>query len=288
MLALLLGFSGQSVGATLIPILDEATEGGRNNGLPLNGYWAESQRYQQIWDSGLFGTETLRIDSLSFRLDGNYGSSFDLAAFPGSMVYLSTSQYSSKSLTEFFDLNHGADKTLVDSNFSVSGTTGPGSTNPFNVTLLFDTPFIYDPTVGSLLLEMVLPFLPVTSQFDAVSAGDAITAEFSRTAPTTGTSRLYAVNSSSPYGRVTSQYGLVAAFDATPFDSSSIAVPLPAGIVLLGSATGLLAFAGARRRRTPSPRGKEASYRNFAGFRAPETNQAAQRISAPPVIAVNR
>lgn len=259
LLFLLLGFSGQSFGATLVPILNEATEGARNNGLPLNGYWAESQRYQQIWDSELFGTETLRIDSLSFRLDSEYGSSFDLAAFPGSSIYLSTSQYDSKTLTPIFDTNQGADKTLVDSNFSISGTTGPGSPNPFNVTLLFETPFIYNPTVGSLLLEMVLPFVPVTSQFDAVSGGDAIAGEASRTLPTIGTSRLYAVNSESPYGRITPQYGLVAAFDATPFDSSSIAVPLPAGIVLLGSAAGLLVLSGARRRRTSLPREAEAS-----------------------------
>jgi len=256
LLLLFLGFSGQSFGATLIPILNETTEGDRNNGLPLNGYWANSLRYQQIWDSALFGTETLRIDSLSFRLDGEFGSSFDLAAFPGSMVYLSTSQYDSKTLTPIFDANHGADKSLVDSNFSVSGTTGSGSANPFNVTLFFETPFIYDPTVGSLLLEMVLPFLPVTSQLDAVSGDGAIAGEMSRSLAPLGTSRLYATNSANPVGRITPQYGLVAAFDATPFDSSSVAVPLPAGFVLLGSAAGLLAAAGVRRKKKTALRRK--------------------------------
>ena len=259
MLLLLLGFSGQSFGATLVPILNETTEGGRNNGLPLNGYWTESLRYQQIWDSALFGTETLRIDSLSFRLDGEYGSSFDLAAFPGSMVYLSTSQYNSKTLTPIFDANHGADKSLVDSNFSVSGTTGPGSANPFNVTLLFETPFIYDPTVGSLLLEMVLPFLPVTSQFDAASGDESIAGETSRSLSAFGTSRLYATNSANPFGKITAQYGLVAAFDATLFNASPVAVPLPAGFVLLGSAAGLLAVAGIRRRKIASARKTVAS-----------------------------
>ena len=259
MLLLLFGFSGQGLASTLVPILDDATEGSRNNGLPLNGYWAESQRYQQIWDSTLFGTETLRIDALSFRLDGKFGKSFDLATFPGSKVYLSTSGYNSKTLTPFFDLNHGSDKTLVDSDFSVSGATGTDSTNAFNVTLLFDAPFIFDPTVGSLLLEMVLPFLPVTSQFDAVSAGDAAVAQFTRSLPTIGTSRVFALDSTRQYGLLTSQYGLVAAFDATPFDASSIAVPLPAGIVLLGSAAGLLAFAGVRRRRSALPRKTAAS-----------------------------
>lgn len=259
MLLLLLGFSGQGLASTLIPILDDATEGSRNNGLPLNGYWAQSQRYQQIWDSTLFGTEALRIDSLSFRLDGEFGESFDLASFPGSKVYLSTSDYSSKTLTPFFDLNHGLDKTLVDSDFSVSGATGTDRTNAFNVTLLFDAPFIYDPTVGSLLLEMVLPFLPVTSQFDAVSSDDSVVRQFTRSLPTIGTSRVFAIDSGSQYGRLTSQYGLVAAFDATPFDASAIAVPLPAGLVLLGSAAGLLAFAGARRRRSALPRKTAAS-----------------------------
>mgnify|MGYP000371508760 CR=1 FL=1 len=244
-----LGFSGQGHASTLIPILDEYTEGNRENGLPANGYWGESQRYQQIWDSGLFGSEILQINSISFRLDGTYGSSFDPASFPNSEVYLSTSDYTSKSLTPFFDLNRGADNSLVGANFSLSASIGSGGTNAFNATLLFETPFIYDPTLGSLLLELVLPFVPITSQFDAVT-GEAVPGQRSIAPSTIGTSRLFALKSTSQYGWVTPQYGLVAAFDATPFDSSPIAVPLPAGIVLLGSAAGLLALTGVRRRRT--------------------------------------
>ncbi len=259
LLLLLLGFSGPSFGATLIPILDEETEGSRNNGLSLNGSWSTSQRYQQIWDASLFGTGPFQINSLSFRLDGQYGSSFDLTAFPGSQVYLSTSSQTSKTLGTNFDANQGLDKTLVDSNFSLSGTTGTGGANPFNVTLLFETAFFYDPTLGSLLLELVLPVVPVTSQYDAMqdfTTEGETTNTFARTSgtrilSTIGTSRVYALSSTSSEGYRNLQYGLATSFDVTYFDSS-IAVPLPAGIVLLGSAAGLLAFAGGRRRRTVS------------------------------------
>jgi hypothetical protein len=242
LLFLALGLPGKSFASTLVPILNTETEGSRNNGIPFNGRWGTSQRYQQIWDSSLFGTDPLQINSISFRLDGTHGTEFELASFPGSLVYLSTSSLNSLTLGTDFAANHGADKTLIDWDITMSGIGGTGGPNPFGATLSLETPFVYDPSIGALLLEIILPVVPVTSQFDAIAGGrDGLS-------PIIGTSRLYAFDSNSPVGRFTPQYGLVAAFDVSSPESTA-AVPLPAGLGLLGAATGMLALIGRRRKK---------------------------------------
>lgn len=227
-----LGFAGKSLAATLVPILNASVEGARNNGLPVNGTYGTSQRYQQIWDGALFGSDPVLVHAISFRVDAETGSAFGPTQFLGSSAFLSTTGLTSKTISANFDANHGADKKLVSQDFSLSGSTGSGPTNPFDVTLTFDTPFAFDPMAGSLLLELVLPAVPFTSQLDAVLGG--FRGELPREI---GTSRMFSLSSSaSTTGSVQYQYGLVAAFDVSPF----VAVPLPAGFFLLSLAIAML------------------------------------------------
>lgn len=227
-----LGLAEKSLAATIVPILDETTEGARNNGLPVNGLFGASQRYQQIWDGILFETDPVLVHAISFRVDGRTGTDFAPTLFADSVAYLSTSSLSSASLGTDFEANHGDDKTLVGQNFTLSGSTSAAATNPFDVTFRFDTPFAYDPAAGALLLDVILPSVPETSQLDAVLGGFR-----GELPPVIGTSRMYSLSSSeSTTGTFEYQYGLVAAFDMTPM----VAVPLPPGAFLLGFALVLL------------------------------------------------
>jgi hypothetical protein len=158
-------------------------------------------------------------------------------------VYLSTSAYSpnldGQLLTDTFATNLGPDNTLVYSGPLHLVSTGCNTTTPcpFDMFTTLTTPFLYDPTKGSLLLDV---------QFSGVySVG--------------GQSPLDAVDFSglaTPYGSVATLVGLkdsvTGGFDAggdiTAFSYTlaPTAVPEPSSLVLLGS--GLIGIVMRRRR----------------------------------------
>lgn len=216
--------------ATVIPVGDEVTEGNSNNGFPFNieDFGRTSMRYQQIWDGDLFGTSTLSINSISFRIEGGR-SSFGPVEFSDASLYFSTSNRTSVTMSSTFADNLGADNTLVASGFTLSGTGG-GSPNPFDITIVFDTAFIYDPTAGALLMDVFVPSAKATEQFDATSAF-------------LGTSREYG-DVRDTVGSGSGNFGLIAAFDA---DAIS-AVPLPATLPLLIAGFGGLGLLARRKR----------------------------------------
>lgn len=132
---------------------------------------------QMLFDSSQF-TGPILITALSFRpkagtgpVDIDYG---DVS------VYLSTSPKSPAAtspnpMSLTFDDNKGPDFTLVFSGIGVR-LTDPGCSGPavcaFTLTNVLSTPFLYDPSKGSLLLQVVSSgFRDVlgTSAVDAMS-----------------------------------------------------------------------------------------------------------------------
>jgi hypothetical protein len=98
-----------------------------------------------------------RIVAFNFRSDAAQNQPFDWAS-SDSQIWLSTTDKTPLTLTNTFDNNHGADKTLVhDGAFTLPllGTGPPQGPRDIADGPRLDTPFDYDPSQGNLLLEWV-------------------------------------------------------------------------------------------------------------------------------------
>jgi uncharacterized protein (TIGR03437 family) len=137
-----------------------------------------SLEVQQIVGSGQMPSGTIIITGMSFRAAPGSGP---INANIGSLsVYLSTSpNYPNTSgggktlMNPTFAYNAGLDKTLVFSGSNVTwsdtGCTAPGPC-PFDINLLFTTPFYYSSSNGPLLIDMLeTNFSAKSGTFDAAS-----------------------------------------------------------------------------------------------------------------------
>ena len=117
-------------------------------------------RSQQLLGSGQFSSVggSLLIDQLSFRASPGTGPvDFSMASLS---LYLSTSSKFPNTggplLSTTYADNVGPDNTLVFSgpvSFTSPGCAGP-AVCPFDLNINFTTPFLYNPTLGRLLLDL--------------------------------------------------------------------------------------------------------------------------------------
>ena len=138
------------------------------------------------------------------------------------------------SISSTFANNVGADDTIVRSGaltLSSADTPVAGGTRAFDIVINLTTPFLYDPSLGNLLLDLRNFSGGATTQLDA------------STTPTDSVARSFNDPASSPTG-ATDSIGLVTQF--TFQDAGPVVTPLPGalagGIVLMG-------LVGAKRRR---------------------------------------
>lgn len=130
-----------------------AVEGNTDNSFPFNNF---EGRYQQAYAADQFDSGLLSITEIAFRTDAFQPSwSSDLTF----TVNLSTSVNPVGSLSTTFADNVGADGAQVFSAssgiFSSTSSGGPGP-SAFDVILALDTPFLYDPSAGDLLMEVLM------------------------------------------------------------------------------------------------------------------------------------
>jgi len=161
---LLLSASVQAAPIVIVTPNAQATvEGNTANSFPFG---SASHRYQQIYGAEAFGAlpGPSLLSKIAFRPNGtntgvlgsNLGKAF--SGIYSMTVHLSTSSFTPDNLPSTFDAAHGADKTQVvdGATLSSSFTGPPGGPMDFDIMLQLEAPFVYDPTQGSLLLEVRL------------------------------------------------------------------------------------------------------------------------------------
>jgi hypothetical protein len=92
--------------------------------------------------------------AFNFRSDGTVTQAVDWT-MPYEQAWISTTD--KESLTRVFDENHGADKTLVfdgTMTYPLLSTGPEGGPKDFADGTRFQTPFLYDPAFGNLLIEL--------------------------------------------------------------------------------------------------------------------------------------
>jgi hypothetical protein len=190
-----------------------------------------TMRYQQVFNASDFligSREGGYIEQLSFRPDRQLGNGF-LTTFPNIQINLSTATRSADGLSSVFGANTGLDETVVYSGaLTLQGT--PGS---FSLTYIdLQQPFLYDPDVGNLLLDVRLSQGTPTSYFDATEvAGDSV-------------SRVWALDVNSPSGQADT-LGLITGFSITP-------IPEPSVGLLFGIGATIIVFCARRTKRGPT------------------------------------
>lgn len=223
--------------SVVVPNNKAAVEGNTDNAWPFNisHFGLSSQRYQQVYDKSQFaalsGPET--ITAILFRPDYAFGSAFS-STLPSIQIDLSTTSKTPDGLGTTFASNVGADDTVVfNGPLSLSSAfTGPaGGPKDFDIVINLMTPFLYDPTMGNLLLDVHNFSGGFTAQFDADSTvGDSVSRVYT-----------YASGVGAANADFADSIGLVTKFQfASP-------VPEPGSLALL--ATGGLPLLGLLRRR---------------------------------------
>lgn len=228
----LIGGLPMAYGATIVvPGADASTEGDTNNGFPFNIAAfnnTSSQRYQQVYSSTQFGSGPILITGIDFRPDASFGAAFS-STLPNISIDLSTTAAAVGGLSLTFASNIGSNDTveLPSGPLSLSSAdTGPvGGPKNFDIAINFTTPFLYDPSKGNLLLEVVNSGGGSTTPFDADGTSNVV-------------SRIWANDASSATATDFDSQGLVTQF----VFRSTTAVPEPGLPVLCGIALGAIAL----------------------------------------------
>jgi hypothetical protein len=215
-----------SADVVVVPNHLATREGDNNNGFPFNlsRFRLPSQRYQQVFAASEFASlpRPQRITQIAFRPDAHTGSAFS-STLSDIQINLSTTLAPPDGLSWTFADNVGPDDTIA---FSGPMTLSSADRGPregpkdFDIVIDLQTPFLYDPSAGNLLLDVRNFSGGRTTQFDA---------EFSIGDPTSRTSSFACGTVNSDVAELLDTDGLVAQFT---FDESiQIAIDVKPGAV---------------------------------------------------------
>jgi hypothetical protein len=135
-------------------------EGDSNNYFPFSlTSSAFSMRYQQVFDSAEFSelSRPMLLTEITFRPEGRLlGDGAVSGTIPHVEIRLSTTTVEPQSLGETFADNVGPDEQVVFNgslSFSSANVGNPGP-KPFDLVIALKVPFLYDPRVGNLVLDV--------------------------------------------------------------------------------------------------------------------------------------
>ena len=156
----------------VVPNGQATIEGNSNNLAPFSlASFVPSQRYQQVFAASEFAVLSgpQLITQISFRPDAEFGGAFS-STIPDIQINLSTTSAQPDSLSMILANNIGPDDTMVFSgSLSLSSAdSGPlGGPKDFDIVIALQTPFLYDPSVGDLLLDVRAFSTGITTAFDS-------------------------------------------------------------------------------------------------------------------------
>lgn len=231
-LAVLLLPRAASAISIVIPGAYASTEGEFENEFPFGiagncfGCPESSQRYQQVYSSADFlGFGPVLITRFAFRPDGDQGEAFD-ATLPNVQISFSTTSKTWDGLSAVFADNIGTDEQVVfDGPLTLSSADTGSGPRAFDISIDLANPFLYDPSLGNLLLDVRNFDGRPTTYFDAVWGGNQ---ETSRVVTWSGDDGTLDLDVTSPAGLV-DKNALVTQFTFTP-------VPEPGTFSLVGVA----------------------------------------------------
>jgi hypothetical protein len=145
----------------VVPNEWEAVEGPTNNSFPFTTTVA-SQRFQQVHGANQFTSLSgpHRITALRLRPNANSTYPAWTISFPSIDIRFSTTSAAPDQLNPAFDANVGLDEVVVHngpltiSTMQSSGSPFPVGPMEFDIEIPFQTPFIYDPANGNLLMDV--------------------------------------------------------------------------------------------------------------------------------------
>ncbi len=233
---------------TVVPPGFENMGGGFQGPAPLRFPGTGGARTQQVYELQLFtdfsGPRTITaIDLRTFpgiAPSAFFGNSVSVSNVT---IRLSTTQRGDEgnTLSANFADNIGNDDTIVYSGALTLTTAANGNlpVSPFDYTIVFQNPFLYDPLAGNLLLDVNIPTTAAVTTagfgfltFDTVNAlSDGI----------------YSVFNGSNGNATSGTAGTSGAILRVHSDAAATAVPEPGTLALFAS--GLLAVAATRRKK---------------------------------------
>jgi uncharacterized membrane protein len=167
----------------VIPNAQTTLEGNSNNGFPFNlsSHGHTGMRYQQVYAASELGaTGLVTITHLAFRRDVS-NSSF-ASTLPDIQIELMTTAATPATLSTTYASNRGADAVMVHPRGSLSlSSSGTGTPPPFDIVIPLTTPFVYNPALGNLLMEVRNFGGGSTTQFDSQSYSASVGRVFNPT-----------------------------------------------------------------------------------------------------------
>ncbi len=231
------------------PAAQQTTLGNGQSFSPLHLSGSGYSRYQQVYDSTLFGgfSTNESITGIGLRAKQSFLGSFIQGTVSVSNIVITastTQKNDAVGLDANLDNNLGTGLTTVYSG-PITLTSSTGSTTDFNYIINFQTPFTYNKSLGNLLLQFTIPVGATVSTpagTNGFSEFDTVTDTFPSA---DGISSAFSTDSTQPVGS-NSTTGLATEFFGMP---ATGAVPEPATLGLFSVAAGAMLF---RRRRSIS------------------------------------
>ncbi len=147
--------SGSLRADQVAPIGFDSSAGNTFDFFPMD-YGPSSTRYQQVYNSNQFPTfgTGLFISQIGFRFSSSSVGRYNLS-LASLQLGLGTTSTAADGLSHTFAANVPAgEQTVFNGAWSVSGQVATGAVKPFDVWVILQTPYFYNPAAGNLLLDL--------------------------------------------------------------------------------------------------------------------------------------